>query len=135
MRRADFHTDNHAGDLRPFTPEQYDNWLHIQDPKALVEDTLQKIGASSWIEDRTGRMMQIIEPACGCGPSYDCGCGGSSAKANPITDYFKNEDGSVSWGTVLAATAVAVGVGMFLMTPRDAQLDASKARATALTGW
>lgn len=76
MAHLPYRTAQGEGDLRPFTPKKPGTqWLYVQDPEALVSDTLQKLGQSAWLDDKTGHHMETLSPPCTCSPRSWCGCG------------------------------------------------------------
>ena len=137
-RPLPLYTASHSGDLQPFTPPATGpDWLFVQDPEALVQDTLQKLGQSPWLDGKTGRPMQTIS-SCGCGPAKNCGCSGK-AKTNPISFFTKHDSEgvpSLDITRVVVATVLAALVWSSVRekTSGEGFLDGAKDKAFRLMG-
>jgi hypothetical protein len=136
MQNIPLYTAHHSGDLHPFTPHPQPTFLHTQDFEALAASKMQQIVDSSWLEGKASP-LESFDPPCGCGPTYDCGCGGAHAKDNEGEGgFFTDEEGN--WHTGRVATAVVAGMlaVWYLRQPRavggsaaERRLEAERARA------
>jgi hypothetical protein len=102
MQAFPLYTLEHTGDLRPTAAPPVNNWLHINEAEALVQDTLQRLGQSKWLDDRTGHLMETINYG-------DCGtCGRSPSPMARLNGVFRDDEDRVLVPRVIGAGAVAL---------------------------